>query len=185
VESKPSDALGPELEEAEQLLESTLTEACASPPASDAETGELIRVDELLEAASDAAKRAISLRRRRRADKSKRADTPAASMGDAEAQASADATHRVFADVRGVRWDVFAVYPEPRPSVHSQLKGSYPQGWLCFDSAGEKRRLSPIPDNWQGLSEEQLAQLAERAESASARRGRGGKASPEQSRPTE
>ena len=184
VEPNPSDALGPELEEAEQLLESTLTEACESTPASEAETGELIRVDELLEAASDAAKRAISLRRRRRVDNSKRGDTPA-TMGDAEAEASADATHRVFADGRGVRWDVFAVYPEPRPSVHSQLKGSYPQGWLCFDSPGEKRRLSPIPENWQGLNEEQLAQLAERAESASARRGRSAKASPEQARPTE
>jgi hypothetical protein len=184
VESNPSDPLFPELQEAEELLESTLTEACATTPASKAETGELIRVDELLEAASDAAKRAISLRRRRRVDQSKRSDSRGA-MGDVEAEASPGATHRVFADARGVRWDVFAVYPEARPSVHSQLKGSYPQGWLCFDSAGEKRRLSPIPDDWQGLSDELLGQLAERAESASTRRGRSRKANPDQSRPTE
>jgi hypothetical protein len=183
VEPDQTDPLAPELREAEQTLESALTEACATGPASEADTGDLIHVDELLETASEAAKRAISLRRRRGADKAKRADAPT-EMGDVEAEASADATHRVFADARGVQWDVFAVYPEARPSVHSQLKGTYPQGWLCFDSASEKRRLSPIPDDWQRWSDEQLARLAERAESASSRRSRrGGKDGPEESQP--
>jgi hypothetical protein len=184
VESEKPDSLAPELREAELTLETALTEACATPPASTAETGELIRVDELLEAAGDAAKRAISLRRRRRADKAKRSETPA-TMGDVEEEASADATHRVVADERGVQWDVFAVYPEARASEHSKLKGTYSKGWLCFDSVGEKRRLSPIPNEWQRLKDEELARLAERAESASSRRGRGrGKPGPEQSPPS-
>jgi hypothetical protein len=184
VETDPTDPLVPELREAERLLETTLEEACASPPATKADTGELIRVDELLETASDAAKRAISLRRRRGADKAKR--SAPAEMGDAESAASADATHRMFTDAHGVQWDVFAVYPEARLSVHSQLKGTYPQGWLCFDSSAEKRRLSPIPENWQSLSEDQLRELSERAEVASTQRRRGGrKSGPEQSRPSE
>jgi hypothetical protein len=184
VEAEPNDPLLPELRDAEVALESALDEACATPPASEADTGELIRADELLEAASDAVKRAISLRRRRRADKSK-GGAARAEMADVEAEASAEATHRVFADGRGVRWDVFAVYPEARPSVHSQLRGTYSQGWLCFESAGEKRRSSPIPDQWQGMSDEQLAQLCENAELAGSRRGRGGEANPEPPQPTE
>lgn len=159
----------PELRDAELTLESTLAEACAADPASNADTNELIRLDELLEAASDAAKRAVSLRRRRRADKAK---SERSEMGAVEAQLTGDATHRIFVDTRGMRWDVFAVHPEARPSVHSQLKGTYSAGWLCFDSASEKRRLSPIPEEWQLLTNVQLAELAERAEIASGRRGR-------------
>ncbi|MDQ3997946.1 MAG: hypothetical protein M3303_13125 [Gemmatimonadota bacterium] len=181
METDPTDPLVPELREAERMLETTLEEACATPPASKADTGELIHVDELLELASDAAKRAISLRRRRGADRTQRAERT--SMGDVEAAASADATHRTFVDARGVQWDVFAVYPEARLSVHSQLKGTYPQGWLCFDSASEKRRLSPIPQDWQTMSDEQLRQLAEQAEAAASRRSR--KSGPEQTRPSE
>jgi hypothetical protein len=167
--SDPSDPLAPELQQAEGELESVLEEACATEPASNADTGELIRVDELLEAASEAAKRAISIRRRRRADRTARGEA-LATMGDVEADASAAATHRAFTDARGVQWDVFAVYPEARASVHSRLKGTYSQGWLCFESAEEKRRLSPIPAQWQELSEAQLAQLSERAEVPAKRR---------------
>jgi hypothetical protein len=184
VESDPNDPLVPELREAETTLESALDEACEAGPPSTADTGELIRVDELLDAASDAVKRAISLRRRRRVDDAKRA--PGGPMiGDVEAAASADATHRVFADARGVEWDVFAVHPEARLSVHSQLKGTYPQGWLCFDSPVEKRRLSPIPKDWQALSDEQLGQLTQQAEVAGGRRRRSDKGGPEQPRQSE
>jgi hypothetical protein len=175
VEPTQPDPLIPELREAEQALEAALTEACASKPASEADTGELIQVDEMLEVASEAAKRAVSIRRRRRANQStelKQAGKGA--LADAEAAASAAATHREFTDVRGVTWDVFAVYPEARLSPHSQLKGTFPQGWLCYDSGTEKRRLSPIPENWQTLSDDELAKLAERAEVAPRRRGRFG-----------
>src|SRR5688500_4907680 len=140
VESGQTEPLGPELREAEITLEHALTEACASPPASKADTGELIEVEEMLQIASEAAKRAISLRRRRRAERNERAARWA--MGDAEAAASVGTTHRAFVDARAIWWDVFAVYPEARPSQHSQLKGTFQQGWLCFDSGTEKRRLS-------------------------------------------
>ena len=36
------------------------------------------------------------------------------------------------------------------------LRGSYAQGWLCFESAGEKRRLSPIPEDWTTCDEATL-----------------------------
>jgi hypothetical protein len=177
--------LGAELQEAEETLEAALTEACAAEPAGQAGTGELIRLDEMLEVASEAAKRAISLRRRRRADRdTKTTRTGRADMADAEAAASPGATHRAFTDVRGVTWDVYAVYPEARLSPHSQLKGTFPQGWLCFDAGAEKRRLSPIPENWQAQSDDELERLGERAEVAGRRRGSSGnEPGPTESRP--
>jgi hypothetical protein len=33
------------------------------------------------------------------------------------------------------------------------LRGSYASGWLCFESLNEKRRLSPIPDDWTTCSD--------------------------------
>lgn len=170
MESGHSEPLVPELREAERTLEHALAEACATKPATAASTGELIEIEEVLQIATDAAKRAISLRRRRRADRAQRAERWA--MGDAEAAASLGAVHRSFTDRRGIWWDVFAVYPEVRLSPHSQLKGPFQQGWLCFDSGTEKRRLSPIPDDWRTISDADLEQLAQRAEVASRRRGR-------------
>ena len=185
MEPTQHDPLIPELHDAEQALEAALTEACASKPANEADTGELIHVDEMLEVASEAAKRAVSLRRRRGANRAKeQRPVGKGAMADAEDAASAAATHRAFADARGVTWDVFAVYPEARLSPHSQLKGTFPQGWLCYDSGTEKRRLSPIPENWQRLGDDELAKLAERAEVASRRRGRSGdEPGPSESRP--
>ena len=56
-----------ELREAEEELKTTLERAC-STNLSRADTGELIRVDEMLAIASEAAKKAISIRRRRHQD---------------------------------------------------------------------------------------------------------------------
>jgi hypothetical protein len=172
VQPDPPEPLGPELHEAETALDTTLAEACETKPAtksaSEADTNELIQVEELIEQAGDAVKRAISLRRKRRVDREER-EKARATMSDVEGEVSGDATHRILRDARGMRWDVFAVYPEARVSVHSQLRGDYSQGWLCFDSASEKRRLSPIPDQWERLTNDQLAELAERAEKAPSR----------------
>jgi hypothetical protein len=167
VEPGTPGPLLPELRDAEITLEHALAEACASPPASKADTGELIKVDEMLELASEAAKRAISLRRRRRAERNQRATRWA--MGDAEASASVGATHRTLTDARGIWWDVFAVHPEVRPA---SLKGTFQQGWLTFDSGTEKRRLSPIPPDWQRLTDEELMELLSRAEVAAKPRAR-------------
>ena len=176
--------LSPDLQEAEQTLDAALAEACATQPASKADTGELIKVEEMLGVASEAAKRAISLRRRRRSDRGTTARTGRTVMADAEAAASPGAAHRAFTDARGVSWDVFAVYPETRLSPHSQLKGTYPQGWLCYDSGTEKRRLTPIPEDWQSLSDKELERLAATAEVAGRRRGQpGNDSAPGEQRP--
>lgn len=73
--------LQPALREAERVLRESLGEVCATDPAR-ADTGEMIRLDEMLAIAGDAAKRAVSLRRRLRQQKP---------SGSASASASASA----------------------------------------------------------------------------------------------
>ncbi len=170
LDSGHGEPLLPELREAELTLEHALTEACSTKPATAADTGELIKIEEMLQIANEAAKHAISLRRRRRADRTKRAERSA--MGDAEAAASVSATHRTFTGAAGVWWDVYAVQPDIRPGSHSPLIGTFQQGWLCFDSGTEKRRLSPIPDDWRTIADADLEKLAQRAEVASKKRRR-------------
>jgi hypothetical protein len=172
MEPRHTDSLVPQLREAELTLRQAVVAACEITPPSRANTGELIRIHEFLQVASDAAKRAITIRRRRRLDEVQRTEHVA--MADAEAAASLRTTHRTFTDSRHVIWDVFAVYPVVRPPPHAQLRATFQHGWLCFDSVVEKRRLSPIPHAWQSLSDRELEQLSRQAEVAPARRRRRG-----------
>jgi hypothetical protein len=167
VQSSQFDPLRPDPREAAERLEQALAEACASKAADEADTGELIRIEEMLALAGEAARRAISIRRQARED-AESGPAPDSIEGQIGDQPVA-ATHRLFDDTRGVRWDVWAVYPEGRPSQLSALPGTFQTGWLVFESIGEKRRLSPIPSNWQSLSPDELEQLCERAETASRR----------------
>jgi hypothetical protein len=40
-------------------------------------------------------------------------------------------------------------------------------GWLCFESSEEKRRLAPIPESWELLSDPELAELCQQARTVS------------------
>jgi hypothetical protein len=171
VQSSQPDPLRPDLREAAETLEQALTEACGSKSAHEADTGELIRVEEMLTLAGDAARRAISIRRKARAARESTGAVPEVA-GAPKADQPPAATHRLFDDSRGVRWDVWPVYPEPRAAQLSALPGTFQSGWLVFESVSEKRRLSPIPSNWQSLPPRELERLCERAETAS-RRARG------------
>jgi hypothetical protein len=64
-----NDSLRPQLQKAEQQLDHTLAEVCVTPEASRLDTGDLIRVEETLALATEAAKEAVSLRRKLRADR--------------------------------------------------------------------------------------------------------------------
>jgi hypothetical protein len=181
VSSGQTGSLVPRLHEAERTLRYAVVEACSTRRPGRANTGELIRIEAALQLASEAAKLAITIRRRRRLDETQR--TEQAVMADAEAAASLGPRHRAFTDSRRVTWDVFPVYPVARPSSHAQLHGTLQQGWLCFDSVAEKRRLSPIPPAWQSLSDQGLEQLSRRAVLAPTRRRRPGQESEPGDRP--
>lgn len=155
------------IRDAEHAARRSLTEVCASTTPTEVDTGELIRIDALLDQASDALKRAITLRRRRR-DRAAR-DATLVAMADLEEEASGEATHRILRDARGVRWDVFAVYTNAGIAARARLKAPFSQGWLCFDSGGEKRRLAPVPPQWYRLGNAQLEALSDVADVVRAR----------------
>jgi len=151
-----SEELGPTLDRAKKTLRNALDEAC-SADVDEADTGELIRIEEVLAIANEAAKEAVSVRRRLK-------KTEAAAPPSAEQPAS-----REIEDAHGVLWTVFAVYPSARsgrPAVHER----YRQGWLTFNSSDETRRIAPIPSGWRELSDEQLLALSARAECSPLRR---------------
>lgn len=101
--------------------------------------------------------------------------------------------HRSFTDSRGTEWEAWDVIPQlaerrvaqrrvapmsttterrhrterrvvtgRRPLLSSGMSG----GWLCFDAHVEKRRLSPIPDDWLRCAEERLEQYCAQAKRA-------------------
>jgi hypothetical protein len=91
--------------------------------------------------------------------------------------------HREFRDSDGREWAVWTVQPEyaerrantatdaDQPEVERRgrkefrvpLSGSFSHGWLCFETKGEKRRLSPYPEEWTAMSDEELAMLCDTA----------------------
>ena len=67
IMSSGSENLRPELDQAQRALGDALKDACSMNP-KNANTGELILIDELLASAGESAKNAISVRRRLRRD---------------------------------------------------------------------------------------------------------------------
>jgi hypothetical protein len=92
--------------------------------------------------------------------------------------------HREFTDTLGRSWNVWSVIPEraERRRHDEDVKGAadrrhsrsrefrvplgeqWLDGWLAFETKGEKRRLAPIPEEWEQASDEQLYRMLERAE---------------------
>jgi hypothetical protein len=68
VSIDPSVPLRPQLEGLQTKIEQSLDEVCATPSLKDINTGELIKIEETLAIAAEAAKEAVSLRRRLRKD---------------------------------------------------------------------------------------------------------------------
>jgi hypothetical protein len=86
---------------------------------------------------------------------------------------------REFTDQAGRRWHVWDILPEQmhaatRAEDHLQ---NVIDGWLAFESAGagEKRRLAPIPPQWQSATEAELESMLQRAEVASHREAASGR----------
>jgi hypothetical protein len=49
------------------------------------------------------------------------------------------------------------------PTVRLRVSAPLSAGWLCFESAAEKRRLVPVPPGWQQMSDRGLEELCARA----------------------
>jgi hypothetical protein len=99
--------------------------------------------------------------------------------------------YRIFKDSRGTEWQTWDVVPrlgerrvsERRARVltpphterrsradrrvlvghRSVLMGKMDAGWLCFEAPMEKRRLTPIPEDWMRCGIERLEQYCAQA----------------------
>ncbi len=74
---------------------------------------------------------------------------------------------RTFQDRDGIRWLVWEVFPGEQldgpvngaPLLPRELA----DGWLTFESEGEKRRLYPIPPRWKEYPDDALDTLCRTA----------------------
>lgn len=64
MRSDEGGALRPRLDEVEEVVEQALHDVCSERPPQQLDTGELIRVEETLVIAAEAAKEAVTLRRK-------------------------------------------------------------------------------------------------------------------------
>jgi len=72
---------------------------------------------------------------------------------------------RDFVDEKGLKW---RVWPVLRSSIHPKTAaedylGDYGEGWLCFESQQERRRLARYPDDWDAMTEADLCKLLSKA----------------------
>jgi hypothetical protein len=59
--------------------------------------------------------------------------------------------YREIADEGGA-WIVFSTQPRSGANVRPR----YADGWLSFHRGSERRRLSPIPEGWEGAGDDQM-----------------------------
>lgn len=90
--------------------------------------------------------------------------------------------YRDFLDKDGNHWKVWDVIPDesifvprrstprssprvsdPKGQARSEVTPARTRGWLAFQSSGENRRLSPIPEGWENASESELASYLQKA----------------------
>ena len=63
---------------------------------------------------------------------------------------------REINDENGSLWQVFDVHPTPGAGA---LNEKYVGGWLCFLSDKGRRRVAPIPDGWEAMTDGALRRL--------------------------
>ena len=62
--------------------------------------------------------------------------------------------------------------PTPPRVPRVRMADGFSAGWLAFESEAERRRLAPIPPNWEAVSEAELAALCAKASATAPHRGR-------------
>lgn len=75
---------------------------------------------------------------------------------------------RTVTDPQGRRWLVWAVHPSVS-GFRLTPAGVHPDfvaGWLAFETPDAKRRLAPIPTDWESASEAELLDFLGRATEA-------------------
>ena len=75
---------------------------------------------------------------------------------------------REFTDSDGLEWRVWDVNPLIHDRAHQAGKKRgflrVPPSWLCFESGSDRRRLTPVPPEWQTCDVTRLEHLCNQAE---------------------
>ena len=85
-----------------------------------------------------------------------------AAFAEGVALLEARLAYREFADDEGVLWRVWDTHPLAADTLRSVLP-TYAAGWLTFESNGARKRLAPIPPEWESASEDLLTHWCARA----------------------
>ena len=71
---------------------------------------------------------------------------------------------RTVADSAGTEWTIFEVKKTVTGDQWTYLPEQFGNGWLCFESAVAKRRLTPVPSGWDDMSDAELLGLLRNAQ---------------------
>jgi hypothetical protein len=63
---------------------------------------------------------------------------------------------RALIDEHGTQWTVFAVKPVTAVRATVGMRAELAQGWSCFQSETERRRLPGIPGGWDAMGNDVL-----------------------------
>ena len=68
---------------------------------------------------------------------------------------------REFTDKSARAWTVWAVHPTAGATAgrRATLEAEFAAGWLTCETAGEKRRIAPIPKGWESMPDAELEAL--------------------------
>lgn len=81
---------------------------------------------------------------------------------------------RTYRDLDGREWQVWDVIPsresDPGSRSSTYLPPAMADGWLCFEAADQKRRLSPCPPGWEERDDAEIDALRRAAHPVAARR---------------
>ena len=77
---------------------------------------------------------------------------------------------RSFTDSTGHEWRVWNIVPQyGTGSDDDTLTPGLEGGWLCFENEGDKRRLCPIPEDWETADPAQLERYCGQAKAVKRR----------------
>jgi hypothetical protein len=157
------------LAEAKEELARRMEEACetAINRGVPETTGELLKLEDALHAATRATEEVLAARQRAQgaADTSQIAD-----RGPRTAEEEVPIEHareriREFRDSDGEEWRVWAVTPGMASPTSKRYLGELRDGWLAFESlkGTARRRLVVYPPDWTDLSDRELEKLLHEA----------------------
>ena len=79
-----------------------------------------------------------------------------------QARSEAVVAYREFVDDAGTMWRVWDTFPAAASALR-RVSPTYAEGWLTFECEDERRRLAPIPPDWDRVSGDLIEHWCARA----------------------